>query len=132
MGASLGAGGIPPCIPLPIAPAAVESKVSAAIDEGNTRQDQLIIEVTPGEWRVLTAFLYDGASNPTLALRLGIDIMTVKSHLSRIMQRANVDNRAALAIAIARGHVRPVVRKRRHRPPHARRAEMEAVSDAHR
>ena len=117
MGASLGAGGIPPCFLLPITPAAVESRVSAAIDEGNTRQDQLTIELTPAEYRVLTAFLHDGASNPTLARRLGINIMTVKSHLGQIMRRSGVETRAGLAVAVARGHVRFVQRKRRHVPP---------------
>lgn len=65
-----------------------------------------ILEVTGAEFRILEAFLGDGADNETIARRCGLARDTVKTHFHRIMRRADVPNRTALAVLILTGQKR--------------------------
>lgn len=52
---------------------------------------------TPREREVLT-LLAEGNSNREIGAALGIDIATVKAHVSRLMRKVGVDNRVALTL----------------------------------
>lgn len=52
---------------------------------------------TPREREVLT-LLAEGNSNREIGTALGIDIATVKAHVSRLMRKVGVDNRVALTL----------------------------------
>ena len=52
-------------------------------------------QLTPAEWRVVEAVRH-GLSNSQIATRRGISLDAVKFHVANILQKLNLDNRAAL------------------------------------
>jgi DNA-binding NarL/FixJ family response regulator len=54
--------------------------------------------------REIAALIADGLSNKEIAKRLFISLATVKDHVHRMLRKAGLSNRAALASAV-RGHV---------------------------
>lgn len=64
------------------------------------------LELTRAERRVIEALLVDGAGNETLARRCGIKRDTAKSHVTRVLKRADLPNRTALVIEIMSGRMR--------------------------
>ena len=52
-------------------------------------------QLTPAEWRVAEAVRH-GMSNSEIAARRGISLDAVKFHVANILQKLNLDNRAAL------------------------------------
>ena len=61
------------------------------------------VTLTPGQYRVVQALMFDGADNPTIALRLDMGLSAVSMTLSRVFDRTGYYGRTALALAIARG-----------------------------
>jgi DNA-binding NarL/FixJ family response regulator len=72
--------------------------------------------LTIGQGQVLRAFLLDGADNATIARRCGIKPDTAKGHMREVLKTAGVSNRAALALAVERGELVPVVPIRHQSP----------------
>ena len=57
-------------------------------------------ELTDAEWRVAEA-VARGLSNKDIALELDLSLRTVEGHISRILDKKNLNNRVELALAIA-------------------------------
>lgn len=67
-----------------------------------TTVEQATILITSREWDVLCAFLLDGASNRVIGSRIFVTEDTVKTHMRHILRKAGCDNRAELAVRLAR------------------------------
>ena len=65
----------------------------------------VIAGVTTSQRRVLAEFMCDGASNAQIAERLGLDVETVKSHISAVLAVSGCHSRAELAIKLMRRQV---------------------------
>ena len=62
--------------------------------------------VTRAQAQVIAELACDGASNGTIAERLGISEETVKSHLKAALAAARCTNRTELAVALLRGRLK--------------------------
>lgn len=67
--------------------------------------EEVVVFLTPSEWRVFTAFLKDGCDNSTLALRCGRSLDTVKTHMRVILGKAGCSTRSELAVAVLRNYI---------------------------
>lgn len=80
-----------------LAPEAVQALVQAAAQPSPSDYD-----LTPREQEVL-ALLVEGLSNPEIAERLAVSRSTAKAHVSNILSKLGVSNRAeAVALAVQR------------------------------
>ena len=83
-----------------LAPEAVQALVQAAAQPSPSDYD-----LTPREQEVL-ALLVEGLSNPEIAERLAVSRSTAKAHVSNILSKLGVSNRAeAVALAVRLGLV---------------------------
>lgn len=64
-----------------------------------------VVRLTPGEFRVARAFLFDGCSNWTIARRLQRSEDTVKTHMKHLMHKVDVRYRSELAVRFWSGRV---------------------------
>lgn len=64
-----------------------------------------VIDLTPQQNMILRELVLDGAGNPAIAERTGLSLDTVKTHLSHVMDRVDIHNRTALAVAVLRRRV---------------------------
>lgn len=69
---------------------------------GPTRR---VIDLTPAQAAVIRELACDGATNAEIADRLGVTRWTVKTHVRAVMTRADIHDRAALAVAVLRRRV---------------------------
>jgi len=59
-------------------------------------------DLTDAEWRVAEA-VARGLSNKEIASELNLSLRTIEGHISRILDKKNLNNRVELALRIARG-----------------------------
>ena len=65
-----------------------------------------IVVVTPAQREMIGIFMSDGADPDTVARRMGIARGTAYNRFTRILRRAGVPNRTALALALERGQIK--------------------------
>lgn len=70
-----------------------------------------VMEVTPGQLRVLHQFLRDGATNQEIGRRLYISEDTVKSHMKALLLACGAKTRTGMMALIMRDKVRVVIRE---------------------
>lgn len=75
-----------------------------------------IVRVTPAQREMIGIFMTDGADPETVARRMGITRGTAYNRFTRIMRRAGVPNRTALALALERGQIKLRVQESRTEP----------------
>ncbi|GAB4123183.1 MAG: hypothetical protein OHK0050_33670 [Roseiflexaceae bacterium] len=89
--------------------AALEPSVAARI-LGRMQEENPADELSAREREVLS-LLVAGASNKLIAAQLNLSENTIKTHLSRIFAKLNVQSRAeAVATALTKGLVSPPIR----------------------
>lgn len=64
-----------------------------------------IIELTPREMDVLTAFMVDAPEDREIGVRLHLGVNTVKTHMRHVREKVGVNSRAALVLAVYSGRV---------------------------
>jgi len=70
---------------------------SVAQQQGQMSGDSVENKLTPRELDVLR-LLMDGRSNRDIAVAMGIDEVTVKAHLGRMLRKAGASNRVELTL----------------------------------
>lgn len=65
-----------------------------------------VITITPAQKRVLDQLVRDGATNATIAGRLGLKRSSVVTHVAALLGRLGLDNRAAIVAEVLHGRVR--------------------------
>lgn len=65
-----------------------------------------IVQVTPAQRKLIGIFMTDGADPDTIAHRMGMRRGTVYNRFTRILERCELPNRTALALALERGQIR--------------------------
>ena len=65
-----------------------------------------LVRLTPRE-REVAALIADGLLNKQIADRLGLTVGTVKHYVHRIIEKTELPNRAAIAVALTGGASRP-------------------------
>lgn len=67
--------------------------------------DPIVVHFTAAEMRVLGELMKDGAENLQIAERLFLSPETVKSHMRKVLRKADVRGRAALVLHLARRRI---------------------------
>lgn len=62
----------------------------------------LVIELTRSQMDVVRELAHDGAKNEEIAERLSLSVHTVKTHIRDSLRAAGLNDRTALAVALAR------------------------------
>ena len=65
-----------------------------------------ILRVTAAQREMIGIFMADGADPNTIAHRMGIARGTAYNRFTRILTKAGVPNRTALALALERGQIK--------------------------
>lgn len=63
------------------------------------------VQVSWQQFRVARELAFDGASNETIARRLGIDVETVRIHFRAVYRKTGMGNRTELAVLLLRQDV---------------------------
>jgi len=79
------------------APRKVLARLLEVSSEATRREDAKEPKFTDRERQVLR-LLVEGHPNRVIAEELGIDLITVKAHVGRLMRKVGVDNRIALSV----------------------------------
>ncbi len=85
-----------------------------------------LIVLTPTQRAVLGHLAWDGADNPTIALRMGLSEYTIKHHMKGVMAAFGAKTRAAVVTDCLRSRV--VVRVRDQRGRHPRTDHLEETA----
>lgn len=64
-----------------------------------------VIELTRSQFNVVRELAADGAKNEEIAARLDLSIWTVKTHIRDSLRAAGLNDRTALAVALARRRI---------------------------
>jgi DNA-binding NarL/FixJ family response regulator len=80
--------------------------------------DPPVVFITYAQRAVIAELCADGASDDTIAERLGVTRNTIRTHLRILRQATGYHDRTALAVALLRGRIRlrTVSRPRDHQP----------------
>jgi len=78
--------------------------IDAGAEQRQKRHSMEEVEFTPREREVL-ALLTTGRSNKEIARELGIEEVSVKAHVGRMMRKVGVTNRISLSVQVLASHV---------------------------